>query len=146
MNKTKKQANKPLTLSEQDEVLRKTHFALDAYLSHDDSSEEPEKKADPDVIGADASEEWEDGLIDLLYGKDTDTQKQRILNFVHDLLKAQEQRVRKETAEEILRYFETMVFDNLGNDKLINIMEFRKTQSDYLKKKFLSDQPEKEGE
>jgi hypothetical protein len=41
--------------------------------------------------------------------------------------------VREETIEKMLYHFETMVFDNSGEDKLKNIMEFRRQQGDYLR-------------
>ena len=39
---------------------------------------------------------------------------------------------KRELIEEIIYHFETMMFDDTGEDKLKNIMDFRKTQSDYL--------------
>jgi hypothetical protein len=57
--------------------------------------------------------------------------KPRMYSFdeVEKLLKEQRQKIIKE----ILYHFETMVFDDTGEDKLINLMEFRKQQSNYLK-------------
>lgn len=51
--------------------------------------------------------------------------------FKSEIAKAKAE-TRREVISKIKFHFETMVFDDISEDKLVNIMEFRKKQSDYL--------------
>src|SRR3990167_1936194 len=46
---------------------------------------------------------------------------------------------KKETIEKIKYHFETMVFDNTGKDKMVNIMKFRRSQKRVNEKDKMTD-------
>lgn len=52
--------------------------------------------------------------------------------FLESSLQSMQEETRREIIQKVKVHFETMVFDDSGEDKMINIMEFRKQQSNYL--------------
>ncbi len=87
--------------------------------------------------------EFEEKFVDVIFGTHNHERSwedsegfigspKEVWSFIESKLQEVRQEEKEKTINAIIVYFDLMVFDNTKKDELVNIMEFRKKQREYL--------------